>query len=158
MSNTFGIHSVGLNSFNEPLEKHCAYDQKQRNILVTLLRIHNLVFNILGYIPGVSSVSGCVRMATGTMMCAVALLKNDKDSLIARRYDELLFTGLAQIARGAFEALVPYGFVANGILDVYGTIHNFYYELKARASKIEPTKGFFAEPGYPFPFGLLYLA
>lgn len=52
-------------------------------------------------------------------------------AIIGHWYDEALLTGITQIARGALEAFVPFGWVANASLDAIATIYNLGKELSA---------------------------
>lgn len=133
--NTYGLHSINTHTFNLKWHTNYTYPQQLRNIVVTLFRVHNFSLNILGYIPGVSFVSGCVRMGTGLLMCAVTLKIGDRNAtegaIIGHWYDEALRTGVTQIARGALEAFVPFGRIVNGVFDVVGTICNLTGEAVA---------------------------
>ena len=102
--NTYGLRSINTDTFNLKWHTNYVYPQQARNVVVTLLKVHNLTSNILGYIPGVSVVSGCVRMGTGLLMCAVTLGVGERDAMqgviIGHWYDECLLTGITQIGRG----------------------------------------------------------
>ncbi len=100
--NTFGLFSVRESTFNVLPHTNDAYTQQTRDIAVTCLRVHNLILNILGYIPGVSLVSGFVRMGTGLLMCSISQFADEK--LISGRLRQEIFdTGFFQIARGCLE-------------------------------------------------------
>jgi hypothetical protein len=170
MLNTFGLRSVNVGTFNL-IYKGESYSQECRNVIVTLLRVHNLCLNILGYIPGVSRFSGCARMLTGVSICLFTLSVGDRNAskgvVVGRWYDEALATGIAQIARGATEAFMPYGRVVNLSLDLIGTINNLFVELDDRYPQLEldadkltnsPYAFPYPDPNYfLFPFQLLYL-
>ena len=164
--NTYGLRSINTNTFNLKWHTNYVYPQQVRNALVTFLKVHNLTLNILGYIPGVSVVSGCVRMKTGLIMCAVTLAIGERNAtegkIIGHWYDEALLTGITQIARGALEAFVPFGWVANASLDTIATIYNVRKELSASSLYIRYMQydhhGPYPDPEYPFPFWLLHLA
>lgn len=128
--------------------------------------MNNAIFNVLGYIPGVRQVSGCVRMAVGLGLVGITLTfghPEESPGIIAGHwYKEAIATGIAQVIRGALEALVPYGWVTNAALDVIATPFNLSKELEAstlydgcmaRGDHIRPHK----DTDYPFPFTLLHL-
>lgn len=161
--NTYGLRSIHTNTFNLRWDSNLTYTKKSRDIIVTSFRIHNLVLNVLGYIPGISNVSGCVRIATGVLICASVLKVGDRNAKsganIGHLYDEALLTGITQIARGVIEAFLPFGWYINLNLDVIATHFNF---LKEFENALEPDPYDddcpYQEPVYPFPFWLLYLA
>lgn len=154
--NTYGLYAVNMSTFNGTSSD--TYPKPARNVVVTLFKFHNLTLNILGYIPGISAVSGCVRMGTGCILCVVTLLfgnRNAHQGLISKHfYDEALLTGITQIARGAFEALVPFGRVVNTSLDTICTFYNFSQGMVSGCC----TGRAHSNPIYPFPFWLLDLA
>ncbi|WP_154017919.1 hypothetical protein [Candidatus Protochlamydia phocaeensis] len=132
---------------------------------MTALRINNAVLNVLGYIPGVSVVSGCVRMAIGAGIIGVTLAIGDRKAssgdIIGRWYDEAIGTGIAQIVRGALEAIVPFGWVANATLDVIATPFNLSKEIEGSSVCAGCMMGSHVSPhsdvDYPFPLWLLHL-
>ena len=115
--NTYGLRSINTDTFNLKWHTNYVYPQQARNAVVTFLRVHNLTLNVLGYIPGVSVVSGCVRMATGSVMCATTLAVGERGAtqgaIIGHWYDECLLTGITQIGRGAHLKLL---FLLGGLL------------------------------------------
>ncbi|HAB99106.1 MAG TPA: hypothetical protein DCE71_04720 [Parachlamydiales bacterium] len=158
--NTYGLHSITSDSFNIKLGRDLVYPRDARDLLVTFFRVHNLVLNILGYIPGVSLISGSVRLATGAVICIVTLGLGNREAskgiIVGHWYDEALLTGVTQIARGVLEALVPFGWVANAFFDAAATIDNMRSECKSypeHGSPVQPHR----EPDYPLPFSFLYL-
>lgn len=168
MLNTYGIRSVNRETFNTRYHDNLYFPRALRNVVITALRINNAVLNVLGYIPGVQHVSGCVRMVIGASIIGVTLAIGDRNAktgpIIGRWYDEAILTGIAQIARGALEALVPYGWVANVALDVIATPFNLGKEVEGSLMCEECMMG--GESGhvrphddanYPLPFGLLHL-
>lgn len=166
MLNTFGLRSVNTDTFNVKYNQSYWYPQNFRNIFVTLLRIHNFSLNILGYKQDIAKFSGCARMLSGLSICIVTLNIGERNAeqgmIIGPWYDEALMTGIAQIARGATEAFMPYGRLINLSLDVIGTIRNLISEIR-HASVCQEAMGPSANrphpnPSYPFPFWLLYLA
>ena len=162
--NTYGLRSINTNTFNLKNDTNYTYPQQNRNALVTFLKVHNLILNILGYIPGVSLGSGCVRMAIGLSICILTLAvgepKVNQGGIIGGHwYNEALLTGITQIARGALEALVPFGRVVNASLDVIATIYNLGLEVVVNSftytgGEVPHT---YPDPKYPFPFFLLHL-
>ncbi len=169
MLNTFGLRSVNRETFNMRYHDPLQFPKPIRDIVVTALRIHNGVLNVLGYIPGVSAISGCVRMLTGAAIVLVTLAIGDRNAhigaIIGRWYDEALLTGVTQVARGALEALVPFGWVANAVLDVIATPFNVMKEVEGSFTCDECMSG--GAPGevrphqdvnYPFLLSFLHLA
>jgi hypothetical protein len=165
--NTYGLRSVNTNTFNLRPHTPLFFPKKGRDILVTFLRVHNLCLNILGYIPGVSFISGCVRIGIGAITCTVTLLVGDRQAskpgpIIGHWYDEAMLTGITQIARGSLEALVPCGWIANASLDCVFTIWNIKTEL-GHASTCTGCEDYedhdppHPDPSYPFPFWVLKL-
>jgi hypothetical protein len=136
MCNTYGIRSVNLDTFNQRNGSGPRYPRDARNDVVTILRIHNGALNVLGYIPGVSTLSGCVRIATGLTIIGGTKAIGDRNAsngaIIGRWYDEAIYTGGAQIVRGALEASGPVGSLANMCLDMGATLLNVYSEISAR--------------------------
>lgn len=128
MCNTYGLHSINRKTFNIMHRDSLYYPKEVRDIIVTALRLHNGVLNVLGYIPGVSFFSGCARILTGTVILLVTLAIGERNAhtgmIIGRFYDEALLTGVSQLARGILEAFVPFGWVANATLDVIATYFN----------------------------------
>jgi len=164
--NTYGLNSINNATFNLKWHTNYVYPQPVRNAVVTFLKVHNLILNILGYIPGVSVISGCLRIGSGLLMCVVTLAIGERDAIqgaiIGHWYDEALLTGIAQVARGILEAFVPFGWIANASLDVVGTASNFGKQLTV-ASTCAGCMGYtnhgpHPDPKYPFPFWLLHLA
>ena len=128
MLNTYGIFSVNATTFNNKYGTTYTYPKEGRDLVVTVLRIHNLSLNILGYIPGINLISGAVRMLTGTLMVVLTLALGERDAeeglIIRHWYDEALVTGIAQVVRGALEAFAPFGRPFNLALDIVGTAVN----------------------------------
>jgi hypothetical protein len=163
--NTYGLRSVNTGTFNLKWHTNYTYPERGRNILVTGLKMHNLTLNVLGYIPGVSLFSGCARILSGIIICAVTLAVGDptasKGVIIGHWFKEALLTGITQIARGVLEAFVPYGWIVNATLDVTATVHNFLAEF-SNSSVCTGCMGYtnhgpYPDPKYPFPFSLLNL-
>lgn len=128
--NTWGIYSVNSSTFNTTVTSDVNYPKEVRDKVYTALKINNLVFNILGYIPVVSIISGSIRMAIGLVMVIGTVGLGDPNAkqgaLIGRFYFEALATGVAQIARGALEVIPFYGQLTNLILDVVATPWNLW--------------------------------
>lgn len=168
MLNTYGIRSVNRETFNMSYHDHLEYPRPLRNVVVTALRVNNGVLNVLGYIPGVSLVSGSLRMAIGAGFIGVTLAIGDRKAnngaIIGHWYDEAIKTGIAQITRGALEALVPFGWIANASLDVIATPFNLSKEIEGSltceecmmmgGNHIRPHQ----DAEYPTPLWLLHLA
>lgn len=159
--NTYGLFSVNCQSFQ--IGGDVQVSPRARIVGVTYLKVHNMTLNILGYvplihscflnrivgyIPGVSLLSGTVRVAFGLTVLTSTLIAGDPDSkqggLTGRLYYESLITAITQIARGILEAFVPFGWTANLVADVIATPYNF----SNRTSLAEPI----GEPNYPLAF------
>lgn len=163
--NTFGLRSINTDTFNVSKGGDLYYPQTARNVLVTFLKIHNFVLNILGYIGRIALISGCLRITSGIVICLATLIcgnKNAKEGLIIGHwYDEAIRTGIAQIWRGFLEA-VPFGWIANASLDVIGTFSNITKDVSnyypdSVFGKL-PNPGPYPDPKYPIPFWWLYIA
>lgn len=132
--NTYGLRSINRETFNTRYHDNLYFPRQLRNVIVTALRIHNAVLNVLGYMARFSPISGCVRMATGLAIIGVTMSIGDRNAtqgaIVGRWYDEAIRTGVAQVVRGAFEALIPFGWVANMILDVVATPINLSKEIE----------------------------
>ena len=161
--NTYGIQSINNQTFNSSYYHNYEYPMGARNALVSFLKVHNLTLNILGYIPGVSTISGCVRIGSGVLMCAVTLAVGDpngkRGAIIGPWYSEALLTGITQIGRGVLEAFIPGGWMVNASLDGIGSVINIGTQFIPQGSDLyDPGPGPHEEPEYPFPFTLLHLA
>lgn len=162
--NTYGIRSINRKSFNTRYHDGLYFPKEIRDIVVTALRVHNGILNVLGYIPGVSLVSGSIRMATGFAIVCVTLTIGDRNAMrgaiIGHWYDEAIGTGLAQIVRGALEAFVPFGFIANAVLDVVATPINLANELEGSMACEGCMSESHTRPhedvNYPGPLGILH--
>lgn len=168
--NTYGIRSVNRKTFNTRHQENITFPRPLRNVAITALRITNAVLNVLGYIRGIqglSFISGCTRMVIGAGIIGVTLAIGERDTkvgnIVGRWYDEAIGTGIAQIARGALEALVPYGWSVNVILDMIATPTNLSKEfgvsmvcegcMRIESDHVRPHN----DVNYPFPFMLLHL-
>jgi hypothetical protein len=141
----------------------CTYDEwlipaGVRNGANALLRVNNLLFNVLGYFPEIQRISGLIRMGIGFSIVAVTLQIGTPIAgpgpITGCWYDEALLTGIAQIFRGSMEALIPYGSVVNACLDVFGTVINIRAERHFDPSE-HPRHH--PDPSYWLPFKLLHL-
>lgn len=155
--NTYGMRSITSGSFNTVPNPSLSYSRDTRNIIVTGLKIHNLVFDIMGYLPGIHTISGCVRMVTGVLICAVTLAAGKNRFEKNRWYSEALLTGIHQIMRGAFEALVPYGRAVNFVLGVLATYHNFGRDRGQITDHGDTGSSYHEDPIYPLPLRFLIL-
>lgn len=161
--NTFGIRSINSETFNTRYNDNLDFPRPLRNAVITALRIHNAVLNVLGYIPVVQNISGCVRMATGLAIIGVTLAIGNRNAtsgaIVGRWYDEAILTGIAQITRGALEALVPFGWVANAALDFIVTPYNLTKEFEGSftSDRAEAYVSPMEDVDYPFPLMLLHV-
>lgn len=165
--NTWGLRSINTGTFNLKFHATYAYPKPARDVVITLLRIHNLTLNILGYMdPRIACISGCVRAVTGLLFVAVTLTVGDRNAkkghLIQHWYDEALLTGVSQIARGMLEAFVPYGRVVNLAADVVATFPNLKADFNVVSGCTECMGGLNHSPhgdaNYPIYFFPLYFA
>ena len=162
--NTWGLRSINIETFNQQCNSPLTYPRQARNCLVSFLRTHNLVLNILGYIPITQFFSGLTRMGTGLSIVVLTLCvgnrRADQGLIIGRWYDEALLTGICQIARGALEALVPFGWVINAGLDAGFTVLNLFREGMTLTDAAPDVCAFcpHPDPQYSFPFSVLSLA
>lgn len=144
--NTYGLLSIHRNTFNVQWHGRIVYPKAGRDVLITVLRIHNFTLNVLGYIKKTSLYSGCFRMFTGLSICVLTLTYGDpkatKGAIIGYWYKEALLTGVTQIARGAIEAFVPYGRVVNAGLDVICTFVNIASSFDNHVSCMACEDGF----------------
>ncbi len=156
--NTYGLFSVNERTFNRSHMDDLDFPVETRNTIVTALRIHNGVLNILGYIPVISIASGCVRIGSGAAIIATTLAIGDRNAeegaVIGRWYDEALRTGIAQIVRGVFESMVPFGQVVNLLADIVATPFNFGAGIEDISMKCDCTTPPYPDPHYSFQ--LLY--
>jgi len=168
MLNTYGLRSVNIGTFNTRPNDPLYFPRDLRNIAVTGLRINNLVLNVLGYIPGISVVSGCVRIGIGIALLSGTLKFGNRHAhegaIIGRWYDEAIGTATAQITRGILEAFVPFGWAVNATLDIIATPFNISKEIlhMVRRSSYNDDLADNAAPHqdteYPLALGLLHLA
>ena len=147
--NTYGLRSINTYTFNGSCDNgdfSVKYGNDTwlmpvdvRNYVNTLFRINNLIFNALGYLPQTKGVSGLARMGVGGAIVVVTLAIGTpiarRGFIVGRWYDEALMTGVAQVFRGGMEALVPYGSIVNGCLDIIGTVTNIQAERDFDPSK-----------------------
>lgn len=177
MINTYGFRAINATTFNTQYGDRYTFPREVRNLAVLALRVHNAVLNVLGYIPGVSIVSGSIRIFTGVAMIAATVAIGNRNAngghIIGRWYDEAIATGVAQVVRGALEAFVPFGWIANAALDVIATPINLIREnlwmsepggclgvcdccAEAARRHLPDTKPY-EDLKYPTPFQLLLL-
>lgn len=161
MLNTYGLRAVNAATFN-PVH-HDGYldmDTDNQQTITTLIRIHNLVLNILGYIPGVCIVSGVARMTTGlvaigaTALFILVKIATDRRINIIESlplYNETISTAAAQVFRGYMEAFVPFGAVVNASLDIAATPYNYYVD-----KAYPPSPFVHPEPLYEIPFNVFH--
>ncbi len=159
--NTYGLHAVNTHSFQN---REVGTSRPIRNAVVTALRINNLTLNILGYMPGFSTISGSIRMLVGMAIGAVTLAigtpKQDQaGAIIGHFYNEALSTAAAQIFRGACEAFIPFGKFINAAADITATIVNACSSASVGCGSVGGGRNTInEEPIYPAPFVWLYLA
>lgn len=162
--NTFGLFSVNVSTFNLKWHTNYIYPQEGRDLIVTLLRVHNLFLNILGYLGGrIAIASGILRILSGVVIVGTTLAIGDRNAqrgaIIGHWYDEAIMTGIAQISRGILEAFIPYGRAVNAGLDTISTVINLTHEI-SNASACAHCMGYmnhgpYPEPDYSFPLSLL---
>jgi hypothetical protein len=133
--NTWGLYAINRNTLNDRRDCQWVAPPEVRNVFITALKIHNTTFNILGYIPGISCVSGLVRAGLGVCLLGYVLSvgspNREGGRICGHFYNELLQTAGAQIARGLLESVVPFGCLVNAALDLTCTAYNIkevYYD------------------------------
>ena len=90
-------------------------------ILARIIGVAHLVFDILGYIPGIQFMSGLARIGfTAVILTPAFCLLGCSGGLTRNYIPRLKALVLGQLARGALE-MIPFGFIANIILDVVAT-------------------------------------
>lgn len=165
MLNTFGLRSVNRETFNQRYHDTLTYPKEGRDFVVTALRVNNAILNILGYIPFIAGISGCMRIVVGVALGLATIVLGEPEAkqgiVIGRYYSEALETAIGQIGRGILEAFVPYGWIANVGLDVVATPFNLSKEVQGSLVCEGCMGGAHASPhkdaDYPLPFWLLYL-
>lgn len=157
-ANTYGLHSINHFTFNLQSDG-IGYPQEVRNFIISILRVNNATFNVLGYTK-FAPTSGKARIgiwgAVTTVMLCIGHTDNSNGVIIGRWYSEALLMGIAQIARGALEAFCPHGKKINAALDLTLTFHNAY---AAHVEKFGNDPYGYPDKEYPFPLSIpLYLA
>ena len=185
--NTYGLRSINAYTFNGAHKNHisqrpcqgckskeygyisteeCTYETwkipaRVRNYVNTLLRINNLIFNVLGYFPRTREISGLMRMGIGFSIIVVTLGIGTPTVgpgyIVGRWYGEALLTGIAQIFRGSMEALTSYGCIVNGYLDFLGTLSNIDADGLSALSTLSENSYDHPDPDYWLPFQFLRL-
>jgi hypothetical protein len=164
MLGTWGIKSINSATFNQSSVDSLEYPKLFRDIIYSALKVRNLFLNILGYLSATRFAAGCTRISLGVgMLATVMAIGNRRASqgmIIGRFYDETVSHAMAQIARGIFEAFVPYGYIVNGVLDVVGTVVNlsqefFWSSLQSDDDVFYPAPH--PNPDFPIPLSLLHL-
>lgn len=137
MFNTYGLRSVNTLSFND----RCHYTsttREFRNFVVTLLRVHNIYFNIFGYMPIASLITGINRSVNGFFMIFSSFgvgvyIKKREHPLVNKTkhfLNELTITGVAQVFRGVCEMAFPFGQLINLSLDIIATPINVSKDIE----------------------------
>ena len=121
-----------------------------RDILNICARVHNIAFNILGYIPIIRFFSGICRISTGLIIRVISpTFKRTK------YYEEMVQMSYAQTVRGSFEALFPCGRSINLILDIVATFFNLQLLYTKKSTPFPPI---IKNGMLPFALNILYLA
>lgn len=163
MFNTYGLRSINVGTFNLKYHTNYSYPKEIRDTVITSLRVHNLLLNLLGYIKKTALFSGCARILSGSSIFLLTLCIGERDAekgaIIGHWYDEALTMGVAQVARGAIEAFMPYGRIVNLSGDIIATIVNVFEEAGA-LSVCTGCLGFvnhepYEDPDYPLPLRFL---
>lgn len=119
-NNTYGFYTINLGTFNQAGRNCYTYPKPLRDIIVTVLAIHNVALNILSY-SCLYIVSGIARILTGTALCVFTLTQGKRQGKegfpIQQWYDEALVTGSAQVLRGVIDVFVPFGCLVNTAID-----------------------------------------
>ncbi|MDF2549138.1 MAG: hypothetical protein K0S07_205 [Chlamydiales bacterium] len=124
MLGTYGLCSINCTTFNQSLYDHRTWPKAERDLVFKVLKVRNAVFDTLGYIPGVSILSGLGRVAAGALMLHWVLRDGNPDAnegaYSGRFYFEARNQAIAQIARGILEISVV-GIAVNIALGCVGT-------------------------------------
>ena len=188
--NTYGLRSINAYTFNGAHKKHisqrpfqgckskedgyisteeCTYEiwkipARVHNYVNALLRINNLIFNVLGYFPRTKEISGLIRMGIGCSIFVVTLVIGTPTAgpgpITGRWYGEALLTGIAQVFRGSMEASTCYGNIGNVInwcLDVFATLSNINADGLSALSTLSENSYDHPDPDYWLPFQFLRL-
>lgn len=162
---TYGIFSVNQNTFNVEIYQGRYIPNPTRDLVVTALRLNNLVLHILGYISRLSPISGCIRIGIGAAITIIttAIMNRNAYSgtVVGRWHDEGILIGMAQVFRGVIEAFIPYSLIINGMLDIIGTGVNVMEKIHIDTANAQAFAGdeqayLYDKPKYPCPFSLLY--
>ncbi|MEM8629011.1 MAG: hypothetical protein AAGF04_02935 [Chlamydiota bacterium] len=140
--NTYGICAINKTTFNVRCGAKAGIHEYYRYVVLTSLRIHNLIFNILGYMPATRVFSGGTRIFTGVALLLTTLKIGDpgacKGLIIQDWYWEALKTATAQAIRGIFEVTI-WGLACNLALDVAATLFNAFVILSTEGGFSRPS-------------------
>lgn len=144
MMNTFGFFSINDSSFNQWPASDRDYKNRMtdsnhcfasvRDDIYTFFKVHNLIFNALGY-SRFGKFSGYGRIFSGFSMVAFTLLqktKTYKNKQITIKvgppkghfYKEAILTGISQISKGILEVYFSERMKLRVALECLGTIYN----------------------------------
>ena len=151
--NTYGLLSVNQHTFNTSIHDDWYYPREMRNIVVTLLRVHNLVLNVAAFTT--YHVTGSyIRICSGIVMAMTTLLFGDPNALsgmiIGRWYYEAISTAIMQIIRGLLDLYFA-GFI-NLVLDIVFSLFNLAVFLLEERDTVAHN-----DVQYPLVFSWLYL-
>lgn len=174
---TWGIHAVNTTTLNVDHSVH--YPRPARNLLVTGLRLLNLLCGLTAYAAffGVFPTLGCpvltwwqdqshgARVLVGAAITMVTWLFGDRNAsrglIIQRFYTEALTIGLSQVMRAMLEygySVTPIAVACNLCLDAVGTWKSLPHLLSFSREDSEVSWCIpFPEPKYPLPLLFLYL-
>ncbi len=133
--NTWGLLSINETTFNLPkLESKFSnpfFPKALRNVVYTVLKISNLVFNFFAYfVPAASLITGSLRIGCFAIVLTATLFIGTphakQGALIEPWYSEAKSTAICQITRGALEILGTYGKMVNLGLDIIATPYNIF--------------------------------
>ena len=125
--NTFGLNSINRQTFNIDIKENqkASCKKYQRDRLFTVLKLHNLVLNILACIPKYTKGAACIRLASASILILTTLIAGNRNTekgfLIGTFYDEAIITGIAQIVRATLEIYIPLGPYGHLALDIIAT-------------------------------------
>lgn len=133
LCNTWGLNSINSDTFGvrRDEEGRVRYDTQGAGMywLTLAMKIYYFVLDVLGYIPGVSTISGAIRISLGISSWIAVEVGIREGAVIGPYIDEARGTVMGQIVRGALEMIPFYGQCANIFLDIIHTPANIHRQM-----------------------------
>jgi hypothetical protein len=127
LCNTWGLNSINSDTFSNRRDGHHTFDLLP---LLCVLKVSTFALDVLGYIPGVASISGGLRLGGALLGGALVELGIKAKLIIGPYVAEARGTIRAQALRGILEMIPFYGQVVNGTLDLLHTPTNLVREWR----------------------------